>query len=76
MYADENYAREIMQLFSIGLYVLNNDGTRKLDSTGNPIPTYTNDDITQYARLWTGFQQRQLRGNVEEKTRRKYLSLF
>lgn len=37
---DENYAREVMQLFSIGLVQLNQDGTQKLDSTGKPIPTY------------------------------------
>ena len=51
---DENFAREIMQLFSIGLWELNMDGTRKLDVEGNPIPTYTNDDITQVARVFTG----------------------
>ncbi len=50
---DENYAREIMQLFSIGLYELNNDGTRKL-SGGNPIPTYDNDDIKEFAKVFTG----------------------
>ncbi|MGC6564898.1 MAG: DUF1800 domain-containing protein [Akkermansiaceae bacterium] len=51
---DENFAREIMQLFSIGLWELNMDGTRKLDLEGNPIPTYTNEDITQVARVFTG----------------------
>ncbi len=39
---DENYAREVMQLFTIGLYQLNPDGTQKLDQTGQPIPTYSN----------------------------------
>ncbi len=53
-FADENYAREIMQLFSIGLVKLNIDGTEELDSNGNTIATYTNDDITEYARVWTG----------------------
>ena len=43
---DENFAREIMQLFSIGLWELNPDGTRKLDGDGQPIPTYNNDDIS------------------------------
>ena len=42
--ADENYAREIMQLFTIGLNQLNPDGTLKLDSTGLPIPTYDQAD--------------------------------
>lgn len=53
IFPDENYAREIMQLFTIGLWELNQDGTRKLLS-GQPIPTYTNADITQFARVFTG----------------------
>jgi uncharacterized protein (DUF1800 family) len=52
---DENYAREIMQLFTIGLYQLNNDGTRKLDGSGNPIPTYSNVDVQGLAKVFTGF---------------------
>ncbi len=56
LFPDENYAREIMQLFSIGLWELNQDGTRKLNVAGQPIPTYTNADITQFARVFTGFQ--------------------
>ncbi|MEM9889547.1 MAG: DUF1800 family protein [Actinomycetota bacterium] len=52
---DENYAREIMQLFSIGLWELNPDGTRKLDGDGNPIPTYSGADILGLARVFTGF---------------------
>jgi len=52
---DENYAREIMQLFTIGLYQLNDDGTQKLDSTGNPIPTYSNTDVMGLAKVFTGF---------------------
>lgn len=54
-FADENFAREIMQLFSIGLVELSSDGTMKLDKNDIPIPTYSNDDITEYARVWTGF---------------------
>lgn len=53
-FPDENYAREIMQLFSIGLWELNADGTRKLDAQGQPVATYTNADITQFARVFTG----------------------
>ncbi len=53
-YPDENYAREIMQLFTIGLWELNPDGSRKLDGTGEPIPTYDNGDITELARVFTG----------------------
>ena len=53
-YPDENFAREIMQLFSIGLWELNQDGTRKLDSNGEPIPTYGNGEVTEMARVFTG----------------------
>lgn len=54
-YPDENYAREIMQLFTIGLWRLNPDGSSQLDGLGQPIPTYSNPDITQLARVMTGF---------------------
>ncbi len=53
-YPDENYAREIMQLFSIGLWELNPDGTRKLDAGGAPVETYGNAEITELARVFTG----------------------
>lgn len=53
-FPDENYAREAMQLFTIGLYQLNNDGSRQLDSLGNPIPTYDNEDIQEFAKIFTG----------------------
>lgn len=53
-FPDENYARELMQLFTIGLWELNQDGTRQLDA-GQPIPTYSNTEITQLARVFTGF---------------------
>jgi uncharacterized protein (DUF1800 family) len=54
IHPDENYAREIMQLFSIGLFELNADGTEKLDAAGKPIPTYDNRDIKELARVFTG----------------------
>ena len=50
---DDNYAREVMQLFTIGLYELNRDGSKKL-SNGKPIPTYTQSDIRQMAKVFTG----------------------
>lgn len=53
-YPDENYAREVMQLFSIGLWELNPDGTRRLDNAGQSIPTYGNAQITEFARVFTG----------------------
>ena len=52
---DENYGREVMQLFSIGLYQLNADGTEKRDANGNKIETYTQADITNIARVFTGW---------------------
>lgn len=51
---DENYAREIMQLFTIGLYQLNPDGTQKLVN-GQPIPTYSNNDVMGLAKVFTGW---------------------
>jgi uncharacterized protein (DUF1800 family) len=54
-FADENYAREVMQLFSIGLWQLNPDGTQQLDSNNQPIPTYDNTTITNMAKVMTGF---------------------
>ncbi len=52
---DENFAREILQLFTIGLHELNLDGTTKLDGAGQPIPTYTQDDVSNLARVFTGW---------------------
>jgi cullin-associated NEDD8-dissociated protein 1 len=65
--ADENYAREIKQLFTVGLWTLNNDGSRQRDAAGNPVPSYTTAHIMSYARAWTGFTRAQFRrGNVED----------
>ena len=55
IFPDENYARELMQLFSIGLWELNEDGSRKFDHIGKAIPTYTNFHITELAKVMTGF---------------------
>jgi uncharacterized protein (DUF1800 family) len=52
---DENYAREVMQLFTIGLWQLNPDGTQQLDGSGNPIPTYSLNDVVGIAKVFTGF---------------------
>lgn len=52
---DENYAREIMQLFSIGLVQLQPDGTLLLDAGGQPIPTYNQETITEVAKVFTGW---------------------
>lgn len=53
---DENYAREILQLFSIGLNRLRINGVPILDSNGNEVPTYTNEDITTLAQALTGWE--------------------
>lgn len=55
VHADENYAREIMQLFSIGLVQLNADGTTTLDANGHSLPTYNQDTVTQMANVFTGW---------------------
>ncbi len=54
-HANENYARELMQLFTLGLDKLNEDGTLQLDSSGNPIPTYTQADVDAFALAFTGW---------------------
>ncbi|WP_296596760.1 DUF1800 domain-containing protein [Phenylobacterium sp.] len=52
---DENYAREVMQLMTIGLYQLNLDGSVKTDISGRPIAAYTADDISGLAKVFTGY---------------------
>jgi len=54
-HANENYAREIMQLFCLGLNQLNPDGTPVLDASGNPVPTYTQNDVMDLGRAFTGW---------------------
>ena len=58
-----------MQLFSIGLYKLNMDGSQVLDEDGSPVETYTIDDIMSYASAWTGFEQRKARGGAASANR-------
>lgn len=52
---NENYAREILQLFSIGLFRLNRDGTLMRDAQNNPIPTYDQSTVNNFARVLTGW---------------------
>jgi cullin-associated NEDD8-dissociated protein 1 len=68
-YPDENYAREIMQLFSIGLWELHPNGTQKLDGQGDAIPTYTNEHVMTFARVFTGFKSQAMRANIEYELR-------
>ena len=53
--ANENYARELMQLFTVGLTQLHMDGSPVLDGSGNPVPTYTQAIVTSTARALTGW---------------------
>jgi uncharacterized protein (DUF1800 family) len=52
---NQNYAREVLQLFSIGLVELNQDGSQQLDATGAPIPTYAPPTIVGFASVFTGW---------------------
>jgi uncharacterized protein (DUF1800 family) len=65
---DENYARELMQLFTIGLYQLNDDGTQVL-SGGKPIETYSQADVSGLARVWTGYTYASNDGSTPDRTR-------
>ena len=60
---NENYPRELLQLFSVGLYKLNQDGTLALDGQGNRIPTYDQDKINQFTKVFTGWSQCNTGGN-------------
>ncbi len=53
--ANENYARELMQLFTIGTQMLNQDGSLQLDGNNLPVPTYSQFTITEFARVYTGW---------------------
>jgi uncharacterized protein (DUF1800 family) len=59
---NENYARELMQLFSIGLYELNPDGSQMLDANKNPLPTYTDSVVQGFAATFTGWTYAPLAG--------------
>ena len=54
---NENYPREILQLFNVGLFLLNQDGTVKRDSLGNPIDTYSQEDVNNFTKVMTGWQR-------------------
>jgi hypothetical protein len=63
---DENFARELFQLFSTGLVKLNMDGTPKRDRYGIPIETFNTKDIVSFGRAWTGFTRDRRHGNYED----------
>ena len=68
--ADENFAREIMQLFTMGINKLNMDGTLVLNDQGETMLAYTNEDIESFARAWTGFDLQPRRSNIEGRDNR------
>jgi uncharacterized protein (DUF1800 family) len=53
--ANENYSRELMQLFTTGIDMLNQDGSLQLDGSGNPIPVYTEAQVQAFAKAYTGW---------------------
>jgi uncharacterized protein (DUF1800 family) len=59
---NENYAREILQLFSIGLFMLNQDGTVQRDASNNPIPTYDQNTVNNFTKVFTGWNFCQTQG--------------
>jgi uncharacterized protein (DUF1800 family) len=70
---DENYARELMQLFTIGLVRLNQDGSVQMNG-GAPIETYTQDDITGLARVWTGWTLDSADNSTPDRLRRPMIN--
>jgi len=66
---DENYARELMQLFTIGLVRLNQDGTVQTGAGGQPVETYVQDDITGLARVFTGWNLANSDNNTPDRMR-------
>jgi uncharacterized protein (DUF1800 family) len=53
--ANENYAREVLQLFNVGLFMLNQDGTLQLDGNNQPIPTYDQWTVINFTLTFTGW---------------------
>ena len=53
---NENFAREVLQLFSIGTSVLNPDGTPQTDASGTPLPSYTQTTVNEFTRVFTGWR--------------------
>jgi uncharacterized protein (DUF1800 family) len=65
--ANENFARENMQLFTIGVNLLNQDGSLQLDGSGNPIPAYTQAQVQAFARAYTGWTYSPVGGGTPPK---------
>jgi uncharacterized protein (DUF1800 family) len=65
--ANENYARELLQLFTVGEVILNRDGTSKVDPNGKTIPTYSENTVQNFARVFTGWTYPPKPGAVSRK---------
>jgi len=76
IHPDENFAREIMQLFTIGLYEMNQDGTYILDGNGDRVPTYDNNDIKEFAKVFTGLGPAEVMDNPWGVTAEFGVSLY
>src|SRR5690349_15694125 len=70
--ANENYAREILQLFTLGLVKLNSDGTPILDASGAAIPSYTQADVANLAKAFTGWTYPPMPGFLTRGHNRTY----
>jgi len=71
---NENYARELMQLFTIGLNQLNQDGSLKLDAEGQPIPTYDQNTLREVARALTGWTYPTKPGQTPSSNNQEYFT--
>jgi uncharacterized protein (DUF1800 family) len=71
-HANENYARELMQLFTVGTALLNEDGSFQLDSSNNPIPTYTQAQVQEFALAYTGWTYPTMPGATQQKHNPSY----
>jgi uncharacterized protein (DUF1800 family) len=71
-HADENYARELMQLMCLGENLINNDGSAQLDANGNTIPTYSETQIDAFSRAYTGWTYPTMPGATPEKNNPAY----
>jgi uncharacterized protein (DUF1800 family) len=71
-HANENYARENMQLFTIGTAMLNPDGSMQTDGSGQPIPTYSQAQVQEFALAYTGWTYPVTPGNSPQKYNQMY----
>jgi uncharacterized protein (DUF1800 family) len=73
---NENYAREVLQLFSVGLVKLNPDGTPVLDGNGKSIPTYTQEQVEGFAHVFTGWTYPAKRGGSGDLNNPSYVGVM